>query len=108
MVAEIIWRRKPDRYLLLRYEDFVSDPKRALEQILEFVEEAPLPLPLVDESTVRLAPTHSVSGNPSRFKTGTVELRDDREWVHEMRTVDRLFVTALTSPLLRRYGYRLR
>jgi hypothetical protein len=108
LVAEFLWRRKTDRYLLLKYEDFIRHPRAAVEQILRFVGESPSALPFLGESSVRLAPTHSVSGNPSRFRTGTVELRDDREWMDKMRRGDRLFVTALTWPLLRKYGYSLR
>ena len=108
LIAELLWRRRPHRYLLLRYEDFVSRPQAALEEILSFVGESPAALPLVGASTVRLAPTHSVSGNPSRFTTGTVELRNDMEWMHKMRRIDQLFVTALSLPLLLRYGYSLR
>jgi hypothetical protein len=108
LVAEFLWRGKADRYLLLKYEDFVRHPQATVEQILRFVGEPPSQLPFLGEATVRLVPTHSVSGNPSRFKTGTVELRDDREWVNNMRRADRMLVTALTWPLLRRYGYSLR
>jgi hypothetical protein len=106
LVAEVLWRRKDDRYLLLKYEDFVREPQAAVEQILGFVGETATSLPFVGNSAVELATTHSVSGNPSRFKTGTVELRDDREWKDNMRRGQRMFVTALTWPLLRRYGYR--
>jgi Sulfotransferase family len=107
LVAELLWRRKADRYLLLKYEDFVREPSGAVKQILRFVGDTASPLPFVGKSAVRLAPTHSVSGNPSRFKTGTVQVRDDREWEHNMQRGHRVFVTALTWPLLRKYGYSL-
>jgi hypothetical protein len=73
LVAELLWRRNPARYLLLKYEDFIREPRDAVEQILRFVGETSSSLPFAGKSAVRLAPTHSVSGNPSRFKTGTVE-----------------------------------
>ena len=57
---------------------------------------------------MRLAATHSVSGNPNRFGTGEVELRADEEWRRAMRGLDRGMVTALTWPLLLRYRYPLR
>jgi len=106
LVAEFLWRRKEDRYLLLKYEDFVREPQAVVEQILGFVGETAPSLPFVGKSAVELETTHSVSGNPSRFTTGTVELRDDSEWEHNMRRGQRMFVTALTLPILRRYGYR--
>ncbi len=106
LVAELLWRRKQDRYLLLKYEDFVREPQAAVEQILRFVGETAPSLPFVEKSSVELGTTHSVSGNPSRFTTGMVELRDDSEWERNMTRGHRMFVTALTWPLLRRYGYR--
>lgn len=108
VVAELLWRRRRGRYLQVKYEDFVRDPRRAVERILGFVGEGAASLPFVDESAVWLAPTHSVSGNPSRFEVGTVQVRDDSEWEDNMQRGHRMFVTALTWPLLRRYGYDLR
>jgi len=105
---ELLWNRRQGRYLLLRYEDFVRNPQASLERILNLVEETPQTLPFVDENAVRLSQTHSVSGNPTRFKTGVVELRHDQEWLDRIRKVDRLSVTALTWPLLLRYRYKLR
>ena len=37
-------------------------------------------LPFDDERTVRLAPNHTVSGNPSRFTTGSVRIEADDAW----------------------------
>jgi hypothetical protein len=48
---------------------------------------------------------HSVSGNPDRLATGPVELRPDAEWETAMRPADRRLMTALSWPLLLRYGY---
>jgi hypothetical protein len=61
--------------------------------------------PFLGERTVALSPTHSVKGNPNRFRTGIVDLRLDDEWRHAMRPSERRLVTTLTLPLLRRYGY---
>jgi hypothetical protein len=104
--AEALWRRTPERYLRLRYEDFVADPRASLERILELVG-VTAELPLAGEREVRLGVSHTVSGNPNRFETGAVELRPDREWISEMSSRDRALVTALTLPLLPRYGYRI-
>jgi len=102
--AEALWRRTPQRYLRLRYEDFVADPRESLERILGLVK-ATAELPLAGEREVSLGVSHTVSGNPNRFETGAVELRPDREWIHEMNPRDRTLVTALTLPLLPHYGY---
>jgi Sulfotransferase family len=102
--AEALWRHTPDRYLRLRYEDFVAEPRESLKRILGLVG-VTAELPLAGEREVRLGVSHTVSGNPNRFETGAVELRPDREWISEMSPRDRALVTALTLPLLRRYGY---
>jgi Sulfotransferase family len=106
-VTELLWRGHPDRYLRLRYEDFVRAPLPAVRRITALVDEVPPELPFLSDTTVRLQPTHSVSGNPNRFTTGSVEVRADDEWMHLMRSTDRMLVTALTLPLLLRYRYPL-
>jgi hypothetical protein len=106
--TELLWRGRSGRYLRLRYEDFVRDPQPAVRRIVALAGEAPAGSPFTGPATVRLAATHSVSGNPNRFGTGEVELRADEEWRRAMRTTDRAMVTALTWPLLLRYGYPLR
>jgi hypothetical protein len=102
--AEALWRRTPDRYLRLRYEDFVADPRKSLQHIMGLLD-VTAELPLAGEREVMLGVSHTVSGNPNRFETGAVELRPDREWMQRMSPRDRALVTALTFPLLRRYGY---
>ena len=103
--AEALWRRVPDRYLRLRYEDFVADPRECFEKILALVGEPDAGPPLVGEREVKLGVSHTVSGNPNRFETGAVELRTDHEWISKMTPRDKALVTALTFPLLKHYGY---
>ncbi|MDQ3791502.1 MAG: sulfotransferase, partial [Actinomycetota bacterium] len=103
--AEALWRRAPQRYLRLRYEDFVADPRESFEKILASLGEAGADPPLVGEREVKLGVSHTVSGNPNRFETGAVELRPDHEWISKMNPRDRMLVTALTLPLLKHYGY---
>jgi hypothetical protein len=103
--AEALWRRIPQRYLRLRYEDFVADPRKSFEKILALVGEPDAEPPLVGEREVKLGVSHTVSGNPNRFDTGAVELRTDREWISRMNPRDKALVTALTFPLLKHYGY---
>jgi hypothetical protein len=104
---EMFWRGESKRYLMLRYEDFVERPQQSLQRILELVHEHdnnPF-LPFVAERTVELGTNHTTSGNPSRFKTGTLELRPDKEWVSQMKLRYKLLATVLTFPLLLRYRY---
>jgi hypothetical protein len=92
----------------LRYEDFVNDPTFYLAETLirvGFDDEAGSLHDVVRGREISLSVDHTVSGNPSRFRTGNIELRPDEEWQVEMRGADKNVVTALTAPLLLRYGY---
>lgn len=91
----------------LRYEDFAADPVGTLVRATAAVglSLSPPDLPEVSESKVVLGPSHGLSGNPSRFRSGLVELRRDDDWRAAMPATDRAVVTALTLPLLVAYGY---
>jgi hypothetical protein len=108
LAVERLQAGRSDRYLRLSYEAFAESPRRSVSRILDFVGASTESLPFIDEHAVSLSPNHTVSGNPSRFVSGTVEIRADREWAKRMPRASRLVVTALTSPLLRRYGYPVR
>jgi Sulfotransferase family len=95
------------RSVRLRYEDFVADPVHTLSAATTGLG---LPLgasdiPVVAHGTVDLGPSHGLSGNPARFRSGPVEVRLDDAWTTAMPALDRAVVTALTLPLLRAYGY---
>jgi sulfotransferase family protein len=107
-MSELLIGRPRNRYLRLRYEDFVRDPQAAVQQVAALVGEQSPAVPFLPSGAVRLQATHSVSGNPNRFETGTVQLRPDNEWVHGLRGAHRALVTAVTWPLLLRYRYPLR
>lgn len=99
--------RKHPRYHVVRYEDLIARPEATVRSILEVVGTPDAALPFVSGSTVTLQQNHTVSGNPSRFTTGEVELRLDSAWQHDMGPFDKGLVTAMTAPWLRRYGYRI-
>ncbi|MFP5212357.1 MAG: sulfotransferase [Acidobacteriota bacterium] len=104
-LTEAFWRKVGKRYIFIRYEDFIKQPRETVAQILRTMGEERDELPFHGERQVQLGVSHTVSGNPSRFKSGLVELRDDNEWKNKMRPADRKVVTALTWPLLLKYGY---
>ncbi|MGH2704204.1 MAG: sulfotransferase [Actinomycetota bacterium] len=106
--AEALWRRHPERYLRLRYEDLIADPPRAIRRILRLADEHPSTLPFIAPRSVSLSGNHTVAGNPDRLATGAVELHPDVEWIVRMRPRDLVLVTAATAPLLERYGYPFR
>jgi hypothetical protein len=108
LAAEALRRRHDARRsLLLRYEDFVARPFPTVKRIVDLVGESPQSLPFENDRTVRLGRNHTVSGNPDRFKTGSVRLHEDAEWAAKQPRGDRLVTTVLALPLLHRYGYRL-
>lgn len=95
------------RFILLRFEDFVRKPAATASAIAMFAGADEAALPFSSDRDITLNPTHTVWGNPSRLKVGRVELRADDAWRSRMQSSDRFMVTALTWPLLLRYGYPL-
>jgi hypothetical protein len=92
---------------LVRYESFVTEAEVQIRRILGALgrEEAPGDLDFVGDGVVRLREDHTVSGNPMRFVVGELDLQVDDTWRRAMPTADRVVTTALTWPLLMRYGY---
>jgi hypothetical protein len=90
----------------IRYEDLVLEPAATVGAAWRALS---LPgageLPMLDEHTIELMPTHSVAGNPMRFSLGITELRPDVTWRSKLPARDRRVVTAMSYPLLRRMGY---
>jgi hypothetical protein len=107
LATEIFWPRGSGRRLLLRYEDFVAEPRAAVRAILRFADEATDALPFVSERTVELGVTHTVSGNPMRLTSGRTEIAPDDEWSRAMGTGSKALVGLVTFPLLWSYGYGL-
>ncbi|MGE5291795.1 MAG: sulfotransferase [Micromonosporaceae bacterium] len=97
--------------LRVRYEDLAADPEAVLRDIAAF---AGLH---ADISAMRflggdpggrwaeLRPAHTASGNRMRFTTGRIAIKRDERWRAAMPAAQRLAVTTLTFPLLKRYGY---
>ena len=95
----------PDRLLRVRYEDLMQQPQPALQRIARWAGLAEDSLPFIAPDQVRLSTAHLIAGNQNRFRTGEVALRPDDEWSAAMPLRAKRWVTLLTWPLLRRYGY---
>jgi hypothetical protein len=97
--------------LRVRYEDLVSSPAATLARIADFAGIAADGHDLgflsteADTSWADLHAAHTASGNPVRFTIGKVAIRRDERWRTAMPPGQRRTVTALTLPLLARYGY---
>jgi hypothetical protein len=98
----------PARLLRVRYEDFMRSPRRTVGTVISMLGRGADSPPFSDERTAEIAPNHTVSGNPNRFRSGATELRIDDEWVRAQPRSDRLATTALTAPMLLRYRYPLK
>lgn len=104
-LAGYVAGRQAGHGIRIRYEDFTGRPGEILERIFAFLGESPVHGPLRGERRVHLIENHTAMGNASRFQTGEVELRSDVEWAEAQSPGTRRLVTALTYPMLRRYGY---
>lgn len=92
-------------YVLVRYEDLVTNPGGQIRRIAAMLGEPLDDLPFLDGTTVTLGPNHNVGGNPMRFTRGDITLREDSAWREGLSGTHRGLVTGLTAPLLWRYGY---
>ena len=84
----------------LRYDDFVRDPAGAITDV---VGRLGIVLPVgglahIHGTEIELGPSHGLSGNPSRFRHGTVRLRADDAWREHMPRRTQLMTTALALP----------
>lgn len=88
----------------IRYADLVTEPEATITTALESLG-APVTdgLPHLRRSPegvpqVELAPSHGLSGNPSRFRSGLIELRPDNGWTTELAPVQQRLVQAVAWP----------
>lgn len=93
------------RGVRVNYENLTANPRPAVETALALFDADVDLAPAIDGKTVKLAPTHTVWGNRSRFNTGAVDIVDDRRWVAELSPWERRLAAGLPGPLLSRYGY---
>lgn len=99
----------PGGYSVVRYEDLIRDPRKALPNLLASTSLEKTDVPLLDDGrSVELGVSHATEANPIRFQHGRVELRPDTEWVNGMSPADKRLVTVITWPLLLKYGYPVR
>ena len=104
--VEMLLNRSPERYLRISYEDFVQNPKTAVECLLSLVQEKVTQLPFRDDSTVKMSVDHIFAGSPSsRSEIGAVKLQLDESWKNKMKPIDKAVVTKLTWHWRKKYEY---
>lgn len=104
IALSFLCRQLKPKYLRIHYEEFVRNPSKAVGRICRLGGLTPKDLPFLTPNSVQLGLSHSVYGNPDRFKKGVVKLKMDQRW-RAMNVRDQILVTALTLPLLVKYGY---
>jgi hypothetical protein len=107
LAADALCRHEDARSMRLRYEDFVAQPGDSVQRIRSMINEPPGESPFVGERFIDLGMNHTVSGNPSRFVRGRTAVELDERWTTLLSVRDRRVTTALTWPLMMRYGYPL-
>lgn len=103
VLSEFLSRERRTRYLRVYYEDLVTHPVETIKGVLEFLGIAYPQLDLA-ELLEQNQTVHTVWGNPMRFDR-PISIQPDVEWRSAMPLKSRLFVQAITWPLLYRYGY---
>ena len=94
-----------DRYLRLRYEDFIADPSAAFKAITALIGRPTLGTPQLSDGSIHLKPNHIMAGSPNRRDTGAIRLGTDNRWMTEMDTASKQAIARWAFPLLGRYGY---
>lgn len=91
----------------VRYESLVSSPQRTLSKILDDIGRPASEgdLGFVHGNEVDLSVDHFAAGSRMRLQAGSIPLVLDEVWRRELPTTQRRLVTAVSLPLLRRYGY---
>jgi hypothetical protein len=109
--AMALLARRGTPVLRVRYEDLVAAPEQTMARVAAFagLGTDPSAFDFIgtegDSGFAVLHEAHTASGNPMRFATGKVGIRGDERWRTAMPDAHRRTVTALTLPLLKRYGY---
>ena len=89
----------------LLYEDFASAPRQTISTIAKNLGKKVPDELFPSDDAVRLGMSHTVSGNPARFRQGVIRIHPDVEWQEKLSKSDRVIVTVLTFPLMFAYGY---
>lgn len=98
LLNHLLWRRAKGA-VRVSYEDFVAQPERILQTIAKLTGEPGAGVRIQNGNHIRLRPTHTAGGNPSRLVTGDVVLRTDEEWRDRMSFLDRMIVSMTCAPV---------
>ncbi len=103
--TEVLKAHAFPRAMTLLYEDFVAEPHESVKAIVRFTGEPVPDSPVPPSGVFTLGVTHTVVGNPNRFETGAVSIREDAEWKSGLNPRDKAVINAVCWPWLIRYRY---
>ncbi|WP_433245663.1 sulfotransferase [Streptosporangium sp. CA-135522] len=89
----------------IRYEDLLQAPGDTLRSLVARIGLRPH-LGFLADGEAELSVAHTASGNPMRFTVGRIGLAPDDGWRTGASVRHQRLVTALTWPLMNKYGYR--
>jgi hypothetical protein len=95
-------RSRATRYTLVRYEEFAHNPKAVLERLARSCCDRSDPVSFVQrDGRARMLRQHDLAGNPDKFKSGEILIRE-RAWKLPSRL--RVPLSLITGPMRWRYG----
>jgi len=102
--VEMLLNSSKNNYRRVCYESFIQNPQMTIDKILDFVQEKNTNTPFLDASTVKMSTDHIISGSPSsRSESGMVKLSLDDKWKQLMNPMDKILISSITFPLLKKY-----
>lgn len=105
--VELIGRTQSN-YTVMKYEDFTYSPKSQLKSAMNNLgfPISSSDLDFVKKDSLNLHKTHSIGGNPMRFKKVN-SIHYDASWKTEMSSTLINFLALIAFPLIIRHRYRL-
>jgi hypothetical protein len=90
------------KYLPIRYEDFVNNPGETVKKIASAVGEGVKNLDFLQGKQAWVSVQHMLASNPDKYATGEILIKE-QDW--QLPWYKNLFVSLMTLPLLLRYQY---
>ncbi len=90
----------------LRYEDLVAAPAERVREVWRLLEFSEPDLSFIDGQSAKLREGFTIAGNPSRFKSGQIEIKADEEWRTKMEAGSKRLVSLLSFFHRRKYAYQ--
>jgi len=101
-VATKLVSSRGNKYLFVRYEDFVVDPSKILREALDWVHNGDVDLSFLKENQAVISLQHSLAGNPDKLIQGVVKIQRKKG---NLPWITKAMISFITLPMLLRYGY---